>query len=151
MLALLHWELAEITINGRLISSGEEESLLGRTFEKLGQDRRIRVLQTYRLISDQVRTDLELIRVTRNKYLHLWSQDHGNLPKDAVTIFRAAVRVTVAVLGQKIDDGKFILQSQLLKYLQRRGLVTVLDEPTATSSGDDGDAGEQLNNGAETV
>jgi len=134
MLALLLWEMAEITINGERMTTKEEENLFGRTFEKLGQDRRVRVLLTYGLITVRVRDDLELVRKTRNKYLHLWSQDHRELPNDAVAVFKAAVRVTVAVLGQDIVDGTFVLKPQLLKYLQRHGRVQVSDDSTAPDS-----------------
>ncbi len=138
MLALLLWEMTEIPINRQRMTSQEEENLFGRTFAKLGQDRRVRVLLTYALISVRVRDDLELVRKTRNKYLHLWSQDHRELPNDAVAVFKAAVRVTVAVLGQDIVDGKFVLKPQLLKYLQRHGRVEVSHDSTApdASSGD---------------
>src|SRR6266849_5178453 len=138
MLALLLWEMAEITINGERMTTKEEDNLFGRPFEKLGQDRRVGVLLTYGLISVRVRDDLELVRKTRNKYLHLWSQDHRELPNDAVAVFKAAVRVTVAVLGQDIVDGTFVLKPQLLKYLQRHGRVQVSDDSTApdSSSGD---------------
>jgi hypothetical protein len=138
MLALLLWEMAETTINGQRMTTKEEENLFGRTFEKLGQDRRVKVLLTYGLISDRVRDDLELVRKTRNKYLHLWSQDHYELPKDAVSVFKAAVRVTVALLGQDIADGKFVLRPHLLKYLQRHGRVQVIgDSAAAESSNED--------------
>jgi hypothetical protein len=140
MLALLLWEMAEVTINGRPVNTKEEENLFGRTFEKLGQDRRVKVLLTYSLISDRVRDDLERIRKIRNKYLHLWSQDHRELPKDAVAVFRAVVRVTVAVVGQDIVDGKFVLKPELLRYLQRHGRVQAIDDSSATESSNEGPA-----------
>ena len=83
------------------------------------------------LNSDPVRADFDSIRTTRRKYLHLWSEDHKNMPRDAVTMFKAAVRIAVAILGQRIEDGKFLLTPQLMKYLQRRGLLRDVDhEPS---------------------
>jgi hypothetical protein len=128
MLALLTWDLAEPNINNRPMTEEQEADVFGSTFERLGQDRRTKVLASYGLISEQVRGDLDLIRTTRKRYLHLWSQDHTQLPGDAVSVFKAAVRITVAVLGQQIEEGKFVLTPQLLKYLERHGLVQTIDD-----------------------
>jgi hypothetical protein len=42
MVAILHWELSEPKLNGQPMSA----------FEKLGQERRVRVLSAYGILSD---------------------------------------------------------------------------------------------------
>lgn len=41
MVALLRWEVAEISLNGRPITAQDEKALFGTTFERLGQERRL--------------------------------------------------------------------------------------------------------------
>ena len=38
-------------------------------------------------------------------------------------VYYAAVRIIVNVIGQDIKDGKLILNPNLLKYLEQKGLV----------------------------
>ena len=134
MLAILLWELAEAHLGGKPMSMKDEEALFGSAFEKLGQDRRVRVLDAYGQISDQVEGDFDVIRTVRRKYLHLWSQDHERLPMDAVDVYRASVRLVIAVFGQRVEDGKIILTPQILKYLERHGLIEDQPEPPPPST-----------------
>ena len=81
MLAILQWELSESSLNNQPMTQRDEAALFGDPFERLTQDRRIKVLVAYGLISEPVRADLDLIRTTRRKYLHLWSEDHQETPE----------------------------------------------------------------------
>jgi hypothetical protein len=127
MVALLLWQLAEVSLNGRPMTSEDEAALLGSSFEKLGQDRRVRVLSAYGLVARAVVEMFDTIRLTRRKYLHLWSQDHDRLADDAVTCYHAAVGLVVTVIGQDVKDGAIILNPSLVKYLARQGMY----EPTS--------------------
>ncbi len=126
MVALLLWQLAEVSLNGRPMTSEDEAALLGSSFEKLGQDRRVRVLSAYGLGAPAVVEMFDTIRLTRRKYLHLWSQDHDRLADDAVTCYHAAVGLVVTVIGQDVKDGAISLNPRLVKYLARQGMY----EPT---------------------
>jgi hypothetical protein len=122
MVALLHWQLADVSLNGRPMTSEDETALFGSSFEKLGQDRRVRLLTAYGLVVPAVVQMFDTIRLTRRKYLHLWSQDHGRLADDAVTCYHAAVGLVVSVIGQDVKDGAIILNPRLVKYLERQGM-----------------------------
>jgi hypothetical protein len=131
MVALLMWQLAEPNLNGRPMTPQDETKLFGSSFEKLSQDRRVRVLSAYSAVPPAVEPMFETIRLRRRKYLHLWSQDHERLSQDAVDCFHAAVGLVVAVIGQDIKDGVLILNPRLVKYLKRQG---VYEPPPETAS-----------------
>ena len=124
MVAILLYELSEIKINDRKMTLSDEKALWGSSFEKLGQDKRVKILHVYNIIDDETKTHFDLIRTTRKKYLHLWSQDHDSLPRDAVQLFNSAAAVVVKAIGQDIREGKIYLNPTLITYLERKGVYT---------------------------
>jgi hypothetical protein len=131
MVAMLLFDIAEVRLNNRPMDERDQEALFGRSFEKLDQHRRVAVLRAYGAIDDETKKAFDLIRATRRKYLHLWSQDHGRLAQDAVTVFKAAVRLVVRVIGQDIQDGKIVLNAALTKYLERTGVYQPVESAEA--------------------
>jgi hypothetical protein len=129
MVALLLWQLVEASLNGRPMTPEDEAALFGSAFEKLGQERRVRVLAAYSIVTPEVVKMFDTIRLTRRKYLHLWSQDHERLPEDAVACFHAAVGLVVAAIGQDVKDGAVVLNPKLVKYLERQGVYEPAEEP----------------------
>ncbi|WP_291163182.1 hypothetical protein [Gemmatimonas sp. UBA7669] len=121
MVAVLIWEMAEVTVNGESITTDLELALFGYAFEKLGQERRVSVLKAYGLIPHEAVDDFTQIRLLRKKYLHLWSQDYGSLTVDAVSCYHAAVRLAVRAIGQIGDGGMIALTGAMLRYLERAG------------------------------
>lgn len=101
MVALLLREVGEVALNGNAMTGQDEKALFGTRFEKLGQERRIQVLSAHGLIDEQARGRFDTIKETRRGYLHLWSQDHDSLPKDAVKSYYAAVALVATVIGQE--------------------------------------------------
>lgn len=130
MLAILLFEVSGISLNEKTMEVSDEERLFGRKFEKLGQERRTKILRAFNLINADLESRFDLVRNLRNKYLHLYSQDHAELPVDAVKIYDTAVFLTVEILGQDIKDGKILLRPQLVKYLKERGVAKTSNEPT---------------------
>lgn len=129
MVAMLFWHLAEANLNGRPMNDNDEAALFGSSFEKLGQERRVRVLASYGVINSQVKQMFDTIRQKRRRYLHLWSQDHQRISEDAVACFHAAVGLAVAVMGLGMNDGATILNPKLVKYLEKQGIY---EPPSAT-------------------
>jgi hypothetical protein len=119
MVAILLFEMSEFRLNNRLMSETDQNELFGSSFEKLGQDRRVKILQVYGLISTEMRKAFETIRLKRKKYLHFWSQDYDTLPSDAVVAYNAAVLIVVHAVGQDIKEGKLILNTNFITYLKR--------------------------------
>lgn len=128
MVAILLYEISNFSLNNKPMTEQDQINVFGRKFEKLGQDRRVQVLHAYGVIDDQLKKAFDLIRTTRNKYLHLWSQDHDQLPSDAIVTYNAAILIAVSAIGQNIQDGKLILNPSLVKYLAQKGLYKDKDE-----------------------
>ena len=122
MLAMLIYEISDFFVNGKLMTTEQEKSVFGCKFEKLGQDRRIKVLNAYKIIDGELKNKFDLIRNTRKKYLHLWSHDHDCLYADAIKLYSVSVEIAVHIIGQDIHDGKISLNPRLIEYLKKNGI-----------------------------
>lgn len=123
MVAILFYEISETSFEGRPIDEDAEKLLFGSKFERLGQDRRVRVLRGLRTIDDETASLFDTVREIRRRYLHLYSQEHASIDKDAVRIFHAVAELIARLIGQDIEEGKILLNPKLLKYLERKGIV----------------------------
>jgi hypothetical protein len=111
------------------ITEAGQKGLFGRTFEKLGQERRIGVLKEFGIALPVVADAYERIREIRNRHLHLAQLvDVEELARDARQIFRDAVTVVAAAIGQDMKDGTLVLTESMARYLERAGAVTQSDD-----------------------
>jgi len=120
MVAILLFDLSEIKVGSKKLEKKLQKEIFGSPFESLGQERRVQVLYSFDLIDESLKKQFDLIRTTRRSYLHLWSQDHSQLPEDAKKVFKAAGLIVTKVIGQEIKDGKFVLSNALLNYLDKK-------------------------------
>jgi hypothetical protein len=124
MLAILTFEMSDayMSKSGQTqpLSPEYQKLLFGMEFERLGQERRIRVLLALGLIDQDVMRDFDTVRVARRRYLHLFSQEHTTIAADAVTVFLATVGLVRATLGLGIKDGKVVLRPQVIRYFDGR-------------------------------
>jgi len=127
MVAMLAWQIGEPRLRGEPMTEEDEKDLLGSTFERLGQDRRVRVLSAYGIIDADMKVHFDTIRNIRRRYLHLWSQDHSSLAEDARAGFHAGVSLVTSIIGQNISEGKIRLTQQMVRYLERKGLCKPID------------------------
>ena len=132
MVAMLMWRLADVRLNDKALAEDEEPALLGSRFERLRQDRRVKVLSVYGIVSQDVVENFETIRSKRRQYLHLLSQSHDSLREDAESCFRAATDLVVAVISPDAKEGKLLLRPRLLEYLLREGVYK--PSPASASS-----------------
>lgn len=121
MLAIFIFEIHDIRARNEPLDSARQKRLLGRTFEQLGQERRVDVLHAFGVINDEHRSRFNEVRSIRNAHLHLLSHDAESLPKDAKRCFQCAVELLEVVFRTEIKDGKLMLRSQILKYLKSKG------------------------------
>jgi hypothetical protein len=119
MVAILLFEMADMTINGRSMTAEDAESLFGATFERLGQERRVKVLSAYGVIDLATKEAFSAIRLARRRYLHLLSKDHQELPADAVKAFNAATSLVVTATGLSVQDGRIAVSAAFVRYLQK--------------------------------
>jgi hypothetical protein len=123
MVAILLFQTSDIKINGESITPKTEADLFGRSFESLGQDRRVAVLRAYGLIDAKQVKAFDEVRVVRRRYLHLWSQEEIVLAEDAVKTFVATAALVVPIISHCITgDGKLSLTGTIARYLQLIGV-----------------------------
>jgi hypothetical protein len=122
MLAELSWEITPITHNQNRVTPGFEKALFGRTFEKLGQERRIGVLKAFRAVSDHQACLFDELRKERVTYFHLWSAGTENLQADAASCFKTTLALTKEILHIGInpnDRGRLLINPLLSAYLRK--------------------------------
>lgn len=124
MITILTFDTTNFNINGKEMNESDQSSLFGSKFERLNQKRRVQVLKVYNLITYEESNLFDTIREIRNKYLHLWSQAHGELPKDAIKCFTSAIKIVVAGLGLSVTDGKVNLKPSIIKYMREHKMFS---------------------------
>jgi hypothetical protein len=122
MVAILLFEISNFSLNNKPMSEQNQSSVFGSEFEKLGQDRRVKILYAYGIIDDHLKKAFDQIRTKRKRYLHIWSQDHDRLPADAIEAYNAAISIVVSAIGQDLQEGKLVLNPKLVKYLDQKGI-----------------------------
>ena len=125
MSCMLLYNMSEFKIQNKKMSESEERKLFGSSFEKLGQERRVSILKVYKLIDEETFDAFNLIRLTRKKYLHFWSQDHRTIKNDSIKIYEATYLIIIKIIGQEIRDGKIYYNPHFLSYLKKKGFCPI--------------------------
>jgi len=95
----LVWRIHETRLGKQAIVEKDEEGLFGHKFERLGQERKLKVLRTLGYINAKQHEMFRKIKEKRNSYLHMWSIDLGNERIDALNTFKVAVRLFKEITG----------------------------------------------------
>lgn len=123
MMTLMIWKMSTFSIKGEIIENSEEEILFGKSFDRLGQYRRIALLKLIGAIQLEDKKMLEDIRKTRNKYTHAWNipsrEDEDNAKKvikNTLILFK-----NISGMGLSIDESKkqkIKINPNFLKFLK---------------------------------
>ena len=119
MLAILIFEIHDVRIRSQPLDSNRQEQLLGRTFEKLGQERRIGVLLAFGIIGEDRGATFNEVRAIRNRHLHLLSHDAASIAADAKRCFQCSAELLGMVFRNEYKDGLLVLNSAILKFLRK--------------------------------
>jgi hypothetical protein len=120
MTIIFLFDIASININGSKLDDSAQKKLFGNTFEKLGQERRIEILEAYEILNKDLAREANQIRGIRRSYLHILSKEHINLEKDAENIYKS----TSLLLGEMItlkpgEKGKINVPPHLVSFLAK--------------------------------
>ena len=119
MVAILIWEMAEEDSKVR-----QKRHRKGKAFERLGQEERVNDLVRCKLVDALAQREFTLLRTTRRKYLHIWSESDNEARTDAAAMYRAALaRVTGAIGPVSIRDGVAEYDPRLFAYLEKKGFL----------------------------
>jgi len=121
MLAILLWKINDVRFKGNSILEQDEVGLFGTSFEKLGQDRRLKILKTFSYINENQLINFEAIRLNRKPYLHLWTADLANEQADALNVFKKSFLLFKQITGIGLADaGTVKINPLLLKLFENQ-------------------------------
>ena len=92
--------------------------------KEYSQVKRIRVLQEESLIEDNSAEDFDYIREARRSFLHHWLTPEEGTAEQTLRAYAAAIRLVLVVVDYKNVDGRLILNSKFMKFLDDRGATT---------------------------
>jgi len=122
MVAILYFDISDVKMGDKKLNKELQKQIFGSSFEKLGQDRRVKILKAFKIINQQTAQRFDTIRIIRKRYLHLWSQDHDRLSVDAIESFKAAASIVAELIGQDFISGKIKLNPKIVSYLEKTGV-----------------------------
>lgn len=120
MATLLTWEIAEPAQRVPLLRNG-----IAVDFEKLGQRERIGHLENRKVIDEATAAKYRDILGVRRQFVHFWEHKEGTSPRaSALRCFGLAVQLVSDLIGQGIDEGKWVPNPRLIDFLKRSDLWT---------------------------
>lgn len=117
MVALWRFRMLQSTIDGRAFTEELQKLILGREFDKLGQEERVRVLRGLEEIEPDVVTAFGELRALRRKYLHFMVDPSVDVDADARRALQYAALLVVRTLGVTFAEGKLVLPERVARYI----------------------------------
>lgn len=129
MVAIMRFKITRMKIRDEPLSETAEKQLFGSTFERLGQERRVNILQAFGILADQeVKRAFDRIRTIRRKYLHFLTQGHDMIAEDATEAIACATRLLIWLMGPTIEDNNIRFDQAFTQYLIEQGVLQESDE-----------------------
>ncbi len=122
MIAILSCALFVVQGREHHWTEERQKRLFGRTFERMGQDERVRVLQGLDVITDEIAALFTFVREKRRLHLHLFNSP-PNVAADARACYLKSVDAMVAILGPGVANGAAVFNHKLVEYLKAHGFV----------------------------
>jgi hypothetical protein len=117
MVALWRFRMLQSTIDGRAFTEELQKLIVGREFDKLGQEERVRVLRGLEEIEPEVVTAFGELRALRRKYLHFMVDTSVDVDADARLALQLAALLVVRTLGVTFAEGKLVLPERVARYV----------------------------------
>lgn len=95
-----------------------QQSLMGRRYEKLGQEDRVRVLQAFQSIDADTVNAFTKLRELRRKYLHFRADTGEKADKDARESLNNAYLLVTKTLGISLQDGSLLFPPKVWTYIK---------------------------------
>jgi hypothetical protein len=117
MVALWRFRMLQPTIDGKAFSEELQKLILGREFDKLGQEERVRVLRGLDDIESDVVSAFGELRALRRKYLHFMVDISVDVDADARRALQYAALLVVRTLGVTFAEGRLVLPERVARYV----------------------------------
>lgn len=130
MVALWRFRMLDLSINGNPFDTERQKLLLGREFDKLGQEPRIKVLKGFGSLDEDTERAFKELKDTRAKYLHFMIEESRDVDADARKALECANSLVLKTLDMKFDEGRIVLPPHVLKYIKDIPKVSGTDDAT---------------------
>lgn len=117
MTALWRFQMLSTVIDGKPLDEEMQKSLMGRSFDKLGQQERVRVLQVLDSMDEITIKSFDELRLLRRRYLHFMIEEGGDTDADAQRALKLACTLTVRTLGVQYNDGRVVLPDNVARFI----------------------------------
>jgi hypothetical protein len=118
MVALWRFRMLETKVDGRPLDVELQKALLGREFDKLGQEERVRVLRALEVMDEETVQAFGELRSLRRQYLHFMVDPQRDTDSDALRALRYANVLVQKTLNATIHQGVVILPPRVAKYVE---------------------------------
>lgn len=123
MLAITYFDASDFQINGQTMDDKAQRQVWGKTFEALGQDRKLTILEAYGVVSPDDAKELDAIRVKRNSYLHWASRSHDTIRDDARDTYFKTCNQTLRLMIKGFDQGRIVFTPTFQRFLIKKGFT----------------------------
>lgn len=117
MVALWRFRMLQPRVDGRAFSEDLQRLILGREFDKLGQEDRVRVLRALDNVEPEIVVAFGELRALRRKYLHFMVDVSTDVDGDARRALQYADLLVVRTLGVTFKDGAIVLPERVSRYV----------------------------------
>ncbi|PQO27597.1 hypothetical protein C5Y96_18900 [Blastopirellula marina] len=118
MVALWRFEMLKTEIGGKPLNKDRQKLLFGRSFDKMGQDQRVKVLEGLDDVDADLASKFTELRGLRRQYLHFLIEDESALETDSLKALKLASELIVVTLGITITDGRIQLPLKIAHYVR---------------------------------
>jgi hypothetical protein len=118
MVALWRFRMLEPKLDGRGLDEEIQKLLMGREFDKQGQEERIRVLRALDTLDEHTIQAFAQLRGIRRQYMHFMIDSQRNVDRDAREAIKLACTLVVKTLAVTIHNGHVVLPPKVMRYVQ---------------------------------
>lgn len=132
MVALWRFRMLSPQLDGRPLNADLQRLLLGREFDKLGQEERVRVLRALDILDEDLVSAFGELRSLRRRYLHFMVDAEANVDGDARRALDYANLLVVKTLNVSFESGRLVLPDRISQYI--KDIIAREPEPTDSRS-----------------
>lgn len=118
MVALWRFRMLSPQLDGRPFDGDLQRLLLGREFDRLGQEERVRVLRAVDSLGDDLVSAFRELRSLRRRYLHFMVDVEVDIDTDARKALEYANLLVVKTLNLSFDNGHLVLPERISRYIK---------------------------------
>jgi len=119
MVALWRFRMLEPKLDGRPLDQELQKLLMGREFDKLRQEERVRVLRAVDTLDEETVRAFGELRALRRQYMHFMVDPaQGDVDQDARKAYCLACKLFAKTLDLKFRDGACVFPPKIMRFIR---------------------------------